>query len=246
MKLKWLGVVLVCGLLSTAAQVGSAANAAPPDAAVVEARKHFEDGTKAFNLGEFDRAIAEYKAAYNAKPDPVFLYNIAQSYRLSNDLSQALFFYRSFLRNQPNTPNRKEIEERIRQLEAQISQQKAITTSPPTTTVPPGSLPTPTPSVTTTPPVTPVHVEPAPTPGHVDPPPVTAPVAAQPNGVDLTSSQRHSDKPIYKKGWFWGVVGGVVVVAGVGVGLGVGLTRGASAPTTTLGNNKIFALQGAQ
>ena len=109
MKLKWLGVVLAVGLLGTAAQ------AAPPDAAVVEARKHFEDGTKAFNLGEFDRAIAEYKAAYNAKPDPVFLYNIAQSYRLSNDLSQALFFYRSFLRNQPNTPNRKEIEERIRE-----------------------------------------------------------------------------------------------------------------------------------
>ena len=239
MKLKWLGVVLAVGLLGTAAQ------AAPPDAAVVEARKHFEDGTKAFNLGEFDRAIAEYKAAYNAKPDPVFLYNIAQSYRLSNDLSQALFFYRSFLRNQPNTPNRKEIEERIRQLETQISQQKAITTSPPTTTVAPGNLPTPTTSTVT--PVTPAHVEPAPTPAHVEPTPVApAPIAAQPNGVDLTTSQRHSDKPIYKKGWFWGVVVGVVVVAGVGIGLGVGLTRGGSAPSTTLGNNKIFALQGAQ
>jgi len=28
-------------------------------------------------------------------------------------------------------------------------------------------------------------------------------------------------KPVYRRGWFWGVVGGVVVAAGVGVGLGV-------------------------
>lgn len=31
------------------------------------------------------------------------------------------------------------------------------------------------------------------------------------------------ERPFYKKAWFWGVVGGVVVAAGVGVGLGLGL-----------------------
>src|SRR5262245_20698693 len=54
------------------------------------ARKHYAEGTKAFNLGEFQRAITEYRAAYNAKPDPVFLYNIAQAYRLAGDLTNSL------------------------------------------------------------------------------------------------------------------------------------------------------------
>jgi hypothetical protein len=36
-------------------------------------------------------------------------------------------------------------------------------------------------------------------------------------------------KPIYKKGWFWGVIGGVVV-AGAAVGVAVALTRPTTAP----------------
>ena len=211
--------------------------AAPPDPAIVEARKHFDDGTKAFNLGEFERAVSEYKAAYNAKPDPVFLYNIAQSYRLANDLAQALFFYRSFLRNQPNTPNRKEIEERIRQIETQIAQQKTITTSPPTTTVPPGTMIAPTPEVAPTP--TPPHPpEVAPTPTTT----VTQLAVTPTTSADISSAPRRTDRPVYKKGWFWGAIVGGVVVVGLGVGLGIGLTRGPNSPSSDLGNQKIFAL----
>lgn len=40
-------------------------------------------------------------------------------------------------------------------------------------------------------------------------------------------------KPFYKRAWFWGVVGGVVVAAGLGVGLGIGLKP--SPPKTDLG-----------
>lgn len=90
-----------------------------------QAKKHYEEGTKAFNLGEFPRAIAEFKAAYNAKPDPLLLYNIAQSFRLAGDPAQALFFYRSFLRNMPDAPNRKEVEGRIRTLERQVERQES-------------------------------------------------------------------------------------------------------------------------
>ena len=53
------------------------------------------------------------------------------------------------------------------------------------------------------------------------------------------------ERPIYKKGWFWGAVVGGVVVAGVAVGLGVGLTRGGGAPSTPLGNQKVFLIGGA-
>src|SRR5215475_250289 len=102
-----------------------------------ELKRHFESGSKAFNLGEFKRAVEEYKAAYNIRPDPVFLYNIAQAYRLDGNLQQALFFYKGYLNNSPHAPNRKEVEGRIHELDRQIAEQKAVTTAPPNGTATP-------------------------------------------------------------------------------------------------------------
>jgi hypothetical protein len=107
--------------------ITSARAAAPTgadEALSAEARKHYEEGTKAFNLAEFPRAIAEFKAAYNAKPDPLLLFNIAQAFRLGGDDAQALLFYKSFLRNMPDAPNRKEVEARIRTLEKAVAEQQ--------------------------------------------------------------------------------------------------------------------------
>jgi tetratricopeptide (TPR) repeat protein len=116
-------------LLTATVAVGSislppaALAAGSEESAATEAKKHYEEGTKAFNLGEFPRAIAEFKTTYNAKPDPLLLYNIAQSYRLAGDASQAVFFYKSFLRNMPAATNRKEVEMQIRKLEKQLQAQ---------------------------------------------------------------------------------------------------------------------------
>ncbi|MEO8214153.1 MAG: hypothetical protein ABI560_13215, partial [Myxococcales bacterium] len=94
--------------VSASSPAWSAGGTDEPNAS--EAKRHYEEGTKAFNLGEFARAIAEFKATYNVKPDPLLLYNIAQSYRLAGDAGQALFFYKSFLRNMPGASNRKDVE----------------------------------------------------------------------------------------------------------------------------------------
>src|SRR3954452_22009272 len=102
--------------------------AAPNDAA---AKKHFEDGTTAFNLGDFRKAVEEYKAAYQLRPDAVFLYNIAQSYRQGNDLTNALFFYKSYLRNAPNARNKSEVERRVAALEQELAHQKEMANTPP-------------------------------------------------------------------------------------------------------------------
>jgi hypothetical protein len=129
--------VAVVGVMGLAAPAGAAEPAQPGDAASIQARKHYEEGTKAFNLGEFARAITEFRAAYNAKPDPLLLYNIAQSYRLAGDAVQAAFFYKSFLRNMPNAPNRKEVEGRIKVLEKQIGEQRKDPGPAPTAVSPP-------------------------------------------------------------------------------------------------------------
>jgi hypothetical protein len=204
----------------------------------VAAKQHFDEGTKAFNLGEFPRAVLEYKAAYNAKPDAVFLYNIAQSYRLSGDLQNALFFYKSYLRNTPNASNKREVESRIRTLETQLAQSRAIATAPPNSPAPPTSE---------APPAPPVAQQPAPpvveTSPPVDQPVVTPPPAELPPSTSSTTlvarAPEHADRvPVYKKWWLWTAVGVVVVGAGLGVGLGLGLSHN-SAPSSHLGTTPV-------
>jgi hypothetical protein len=186
-----------------------------------DARRHYDEATKAFDVGDFARAVAEYKAAYGARPDPAFLYNTAQAYRLAGDARQAIFFYRSYLRNARNAPNRREVEDRIRKLEA-----SARSAPPPT------SEPTPPPKVE------PAAPKVEPTPAAPEPAPVPEPTTTL---VSTPADTPHAaDKPVYKKWWLWTAVGGAVVVGvGLGVGLGLGLDHN-HAPNTALGTTDVF------
>jgi tetratricopeptide (TPR) repeat protein len=96
----------------------------PPNSPASEARAHYQKATALFNLGEFDDAAAEYKEAYKSLPEPVFLYNIAQAYRLSGDLQKAAFFYTSYARNAKDPATKREAELRAKKLEAQIAGKK--------------------------------------------------------------------------------------------------------------------------
>ena len=193
-------------------------------------KKHFEDGSKAFNLGEFKRAVEEYKAAYNLRADPVFLYNIAQAYRLDGNLQQALFFYKSYLTNSPKAPNRREVEGRIRELDRQIAEQKSVTTQPPNTTAAPSG-------VANEPPAAHPEVQKV-EPLKVEPPKLEPPKAETAPSLVAAAPSPERETPVYKKWWLWTVVGGVAVGTALGVGLGVGLQP--TAPNSTLGTTRVF------
>jgi tetratricopeptide (TPR) repeat protein len=205
-------------IVLSALSLASPAAADPPES---DAKRLYEAGTKAYDLGNYDKAIADYKAAYEAKNEPAFLYNLGQCYRLKNDVAQALFFYRAYLRRQPNAPNRAEVEKRIQMFEEE--QHRA----PPNNPVPPRGE-------TTV--VAPKSHEPAVTPKSEEP--VATPVAAEvARPVDETPS---APTPVYKKWWLWTVV--VVALVGIGVGVGLGLTLGSgnSAPDSYFGVTRVF------
>jgi tetratricopeptide (TPR) repeat protein len=63
---------------------------------VQAAQEFFARGNTAYNLGHFDEAADVFSKAYEAWPQPEFLYNIAQSYRLGLNCKQALHFYKRF------------------------------------------------------------------------------------------------------------------------------------------------------
>jgi tetratricopeptide (TPR) repeat protein len=111
----------ICALLVCCA---SSAGVAHADDARAEAREHFVKGTKSFDLGLYDEAIAEYMAAYKVKPDPALLFNLAQAHRLAGHVADALRFYRMYLTKTPTAPNRSDVEARISDLEKVVDEQK--------------------------------------------------------------------------------------------------------------------------
>ena len=81
-------------------------------------RTHYEAGVRHFDVSEYKEALDKFKEAYRNKPDPVFLYNIAQCHRKLGHTDEAIDLYLSYLRRAPEAANREEVERRIRELRA--------------------------------------------------------------------------------------------------------------------------------
>jgi tetratricopeptide (TPR) repeat protein len=117
------------------AGLGKPANAGDKTAT---ARAHYQTGTRLYDVGEYDKALLEYKSAYLAVPDPAFLFNIGQCYRNLGQSAEALKFFQRYLKKaSPSDPNRGQVEARIRDIEAEAKGKVA----------PPSLVPSPAPGV---------------------------------------------------------------------------------------------------
>jgi tetratricopeptide (TPR) repeat protein len=98
---------------------------------VANAKAHYERGQALYQLGEYRRALDEFKEAHIEKADPALLYNIAQCYRQLGDTENALAFYRRYLSFGPEGPLRADVERRIQELElARTAARPTPTTAP--------------------------------------------------------------------------------------------------------------------
>ncbi|MGZ6143107.1 MAG: tetratricopeptide repeat protein [Myxococcales bacterium] len=103
------------------------AAATPPESANL-AREHFKAGQTHYALGEFQKAVEEFRETYRLRQEPALLFNIGQAYRQLHDWTQALFHYRQYLALRPDAPNRAEVEDLVGQMQRQLdleAQQKA-------------------------------------------------------------------------------------------------------------------------
>ena len=121
--------ILVLALSAFAAPTRGFAQAPPANEA---GKARFDQGVKQYNLGRFTEAIAEFEKAYDVDPAPILLFNIAQSHRQLGNKEKALFFYRRYLEQAPDAPNRQNVEQRMKDLAVSLEQEKELKQRPPT------------------------------------------------------------------------------------------------------------------
>lgn len=216
-------LVLPLGLvLSVAAAAPARADDDP-----AAAKEHYQRGTKLYDILKYREAAREFEAAYQAKADPAFLYNMGQAYRLAGDAERAMGAYRSYLRRVPEARNRKEVEDHITELQRVLDQERRARDRAPADTQAPGPLPD-----VTTPSPTP---RPATTPGTRVDAGETAGAgegAATPRPIAVAPVPRDGGAGTSRGGFTKKVAGGVI--AGVGVAaLGVGAAFAAMAQSAS-------------
>jgi tetratricopeptide (TPR) repeat protein len=215
-----LGVVV----LAVVAAAGSRASAADPRTEA--AREHSRQGDSYYKLEKYTNAIGEYEQAYLSKPDPSFLFNIAQCHRLMGQSAEAVKFYRRFLNDAPpSSPSRAVAEKHIRDLEEAsktTSTEPPAATPAPVTPLPPANPPPPPPTGVGA--TTPVALETT----NPTSPSTTTPVVE--NSGPPASDDR---KPFYYRWWFWTAVG-AVVATGIVIGVVASSGHDPSCPEMTL------------
>ena len=108
---------MIIRLLAILALLFAVTPARADDLSTKAAKRHFDRGEKLFALGKFDEALDEYQKAFDAKPIPVFLFNIGQCYRNLGDYQQAIFSFKKYLKLEPDAPDKEKVEKLIDDLE---------------------------------------------------------------------------------------------------------------------------------
>ena len=247
MRVRVVSIALCVGLGMACAPGAARAQASPPSPAPATAADakaiaitHYQLGIRLYNLGEYAKARDEFKTAYLAKDDPAFLYNLGQCARLLGEYEEAIQRYRAYLRERPNAPNRREVEQLIANAEKTAELKRQTATSAPGALRPreeTGAAPIAAP-LTSSPPVAPPT---APIAAAAPPPPpaaVAAPAAASP-GLDLTPREAAPARPVYRRWWFWTAIGVAVVGGAVAAVVATTVPRDASIPSSALGDMRL-------
>jgi len=120
-------------------------------------KQHYERATRAYDIQKYQEAVEEYQRAYEIGGDPAMLFNIAQAYRLNDQLSEAMRFYKRYLQRSPNARNRDDVERKIADLDKQIEARRQAAASVPPPVQPPPVVVTPPPVIPMPPPAPPPH-----------------------------------------------------------------------------------------
>lgn len=103
---------------------GGTAHADVDPSVQAKADVFFEKAQAHYQAGEYQAAIELFKDAYELVHDPVYLFNVAQSYRKVLDCENAFDYYNQYLAHAPTAENKLKVEQWLRELEPCVEQRK--------------------------------------------------------------------------------------------------------------------------
>lgn len=120
-RMAW--ALLLCWSLAAVPSVR--ADSASDKAASQQLMQRYERAVRLYNTGQYDKAIEEFQSLYEARPQPILMFNLAQAHRKAGHVAQALDLYERFL-GQNTDPNLKtETEGYLVDLRKQAEEAKA-------------------------------------------------------------------------------------------------------------------------
>jgi tetratricopeptide (TPR) repeat protein len=109
------------------------------DAKEYDAKKYYERGVEAYRKQRFEEAIQLFLSADRLAPRPALSFNVARAYQKLGEPARELQYYREYLRRGADAGNRKEVERRVRDLQAALAkrglQQVSVRSNPAGATV---------------------------------------------------------------------------------------------------------------
>jgi tetratricopeptide (TPR) repeat protein len=84
----------------------------------------FEKAQANYQSGQFQGAIELFKQAYDLVHDPIYLFNLAQSYRKVLDCEAAFDYYNRYLTEAPNADNKAKVKQWLTELQPCVEQRQ--------------------------------------------------------------------------------------------------------------------------
>jgi len=103
-------------------------------------KDEFAAGQKAYAAKDYLGAAKHFVTAYALEPDPAYLFNIAQAYRLGDDCKSAAEYYQRYLDSAQDPPNADEVRARLTEQRA-CAAKRVVPVAPPPNTSRPGPAP---------------------------------------------------------------------------------------------------------
>ena len=187
-----------------------------------QARASFKSGQQLFKEKKYEEALKLFTKANRLHPHPDILFMVAQCHRNLKQYTRAVKAFKGYLKAKPEAEDKAEVTRLIEELDflREVSPEEPAEPGEPDEPVDPDDPDDPNKPATTPP----------------DKPPKNNPLVVQPPPrVPRSPYRRVKTTPVYKKWWFWAVVGGTLVVAGGVGGIIAYSAGGEDAPAGSLG-----------
>lgn len=119
---------------STATPSAAPSNVTPEHPEIAQkARGYFKKGLEHFQARSFRAAIRDFELAAQLVPSADLWYNVARAHEELSEFSQAVDYYRKYLRDRVDPPDRQQIERHIKSLEEKVEAERSVQRKQPTT-----------------------------------------------------------------------------------------------------------------